>query len=181
MQSGKGTWPWLPLTWRPKGMVWLHRPPPRLWRAVASSLSPSYSWQVMSCLGSLPCRWPLPLCPGTEPEFQEEIGQALSGARSQLVGQLVQRILSEGKCNWGWGLASSLLRVRLTAALGWTTGRYLPWPWLGWSTIASMGWSSSRSSSRTCMSGHSGGREWLRWRLTLKMRSMEARLRGLMF
>jgi len=38
---------------------------------------------------------------GTEPEFQEEIGQALSGARSQLVGQLVQRILSEGKCDLG--------------------------------------------------------------------------------
>eukprot|EP00090_Calanus_glacialis_P046972 TRINITY_DN9495_c0_g1_i1.p1 TRINITY_DN9495_c0_g1~~TRINITY_DN9495_c0_g1_i1.p1 ORF type:complete len:2089 (+),score=822.89 TRINITY_DN9495_c0_g1_i1:455-6268(+) len=41
---------------------------------------------------------------GTEPEFQEEIGQALSGARSQLVGQLVQRILSEGKCDLALGL-----------------------------------------------------------------------------
>ena len=41
---------------------------------------------------------------GTEPEFQTEIGQALTGTRSKLVGQLVQRILSERKCDLGLGL-----------------------------------------------------------------------------
>ena len=41
---------------------------------------------------------------GTEPEFQEEICQALSGARTQLLGQIVQRILSEGKCDLSLGL-----------------------------------------------------------------------------
>jgi len=41
---------------------------------------------------------------GTEPDYSEEAYQALSVARSQLVGHTVQRILSEGKCDLGLGL-----------------------------------------------------------------------------